>query len=265
MVRWLISLGRHMQAVDTYDYRARHLPVVLAGLPVLWTLAIVIADFGLSLSWPLLTASGVTAAVFMLFGRFARAKGREVQVNLSKDWGGMPATAMLRHRDTRLNPHTKALYHERIRALGQPFSMPTLEEEDADPAAADYLYGAAVDELRRRAKAGNNRAVARENVGYGFARNLYGLKPYALGLAGLCFIALATLALWRSGGVLATVRPIDALALAALVGYAGVFALIVTPSFVRHHAEGYSAALLETAATLPARPRRTKSKSIDPA
>ena len=247
-----------MIAVDTYDFRARHLPVVLAGLPLLWTLAFVGRDLGPSLSWPILTTT-TGIAVFMLFGRFARTKGREAEAKLMAIWDGMPATAMLRHRDDGLNQHTKNAYHLRLQGLDLGLKIPTRKEEEADPAGADITYGAVVNELRRRAKAANDKAVARENIGYGFARNIYGLRPYAIGLGILCSVVLAGLALWRAGGLPSALAPSDVFVSSVPLLYAGVFPVVVTQAFVRHHADAYAKALLETAAVLPAKKPRGKT------
>ena len=124
-----------------------------------------------------------------------RSAGVSRQESLYSSWGGKPTTAMLRHRDERINIDTKKRLHERLRGLGADFSIPTEVEEIEDPNRADGKYASAVDELRKRAKAKAVKAVHRENIGYGAARNLYGLKPFGL---FVCATGLMTLG-WLVG------------------------------------------------------------------
>src|SRR5581483_8059935 len=90
----------------------------------------------------------------------------------------------------RVNPQTKMIYRERLRRLGSSFPIPGEDEERVDRVAFDIKIGAAIDEVRRRAKEKGIKAVHRENINYGAARNAYGLKPYGL---GACAIAATTL------------------------------------------------------------------------
>jgi hypothetical protein len=242
--------------VDAYDLRARHFPAVIAALPALTVFGLVAGEYGVSLSLPFLSSLGATGAIFALLARIARVRGRAVEIRLWEGWGGSPTILGLRHRDTLLNVYTKQAYHQRLSGIIPGLKMPTAAEEAADPVEADARYEAAVDELRRRAKASRNAAVARENISYGFARNLYGLKLYAIGLAGIGFLTvtvLAVLGLWR--GALPSNLVLDYLVMVGLTLYAIIIAAFVTTNFVRHHADAYTKVLFETIAPLPARRR----------
>lgn len=145
------------------------------------------------------------------------------------------------------------IYRERLRRLGPSFPIPTPDEEEQDRAGFDVKIGAAMDEVRRRAKEKGTKAVHRENINYGAARNAYGLKPYGL---GACLIAGGTLALviWqRSDGL----SPLDIAIGMAVVVIAAVWSLACTAERVRHHAEAYAVELFEAIETLvpPARGR----------
>src|SRR5262249_16715133 len=138
------------------------------------------------------------------------ARGRKLQEGLYAQWGGQPTTAMLRHSDNRINRHTKARIHDGLRAMGTSFVLPSEVQEEADPHAADMLYASAVDELRRRAKQAKIASVHRENVSYGFSRNLLALKPAGLSLSIFCLLLLG-LSVWaRNWGAPTPVRPLDA-------------------------------------------------------
>lgn len=90
----------------------------------------------------------------------------------------MPSTIMLRHRDGRLNPQTKARYHSAIRAkLG--LTVPTAARERIDPRKADHTYEAAVAVLRDKTRA-TEPLVLKENISYGFFRNMSALRPFGI-------------------------------------------------------------------------------------
>jgi hypothetical protein len=73
----------------------------------------------------------------------ARDRGKALEPTLFQAWGGMPSTAMLRHRDGRLSGPLKARYKSRLRSNLPDLDFPTPEMEANDPAAADAIYEAA--------------------------------------------------------------------------------------------------------------------------
>ena len=78
-----------------------------------------------------------------------------MEETLVKEWGGMPTTIALRHRDTFLDSISKQRYHAVIVAkLG--IVMPTVQEEIADPAKADDIYIRATRRLRELTRGDNS-------------------------------------------------------------------------------------------------------------
>lgn len=232
--------------MDAYDLQARHAPVLLTVLPLVILAVRLVPDFQSSLALPTAFAAAVVVAVYGLLARFARARGRTREVRLFADWGGKPTTAMLRHRDTRINRHTKERYHAGLRALGAAFSVPTAGDEQRDPASADERYESAMDEIRRRAKIARDKAVHRENISYGFYRNLLGLKPLGMGLAMACLVVLVAFDWSVVGDDWAAISPVSVGGLVLLVLDLGVWAFLVTAGQVKHQAEAYATALFET-------------------
>jgi hypothetical protein len=166
--------------MDAYDLQARHAPFVFTLLPAVLVAIAMVPALGQTK-----VATGsivfiILAAIPLVGTRIARSAGRARQNALYAAWAGMPTTAMLRYRDTRLNPQTKRIFRERLGRLGASFPIPDEDEEQHDPDGADVKIGAAMDEIRRRAKAKGIKAVHRENINYGAARNAYGLKPFGL-------------------------------------------------------------------------------------
>ncbi|WP_028466904.1 hypothetical protein [Nisaea denitrificans] len=237
--------------MDTYDLQARHLPTVLAVLPMLLVAVLLVPDASTTFALPATLAGSVGVAIYVFLVRYARMKGREIEAGLFEQWGGQPTTAMLRHQDTRVNQHTKARYHDALRAFGPAFEIPTADEEQANPSAADSLYETAIDEARRRAKITGVKGVRRENIAYGFCRNLLALKPTALSISliSLSSYACATLALadWKFAE-LSTANNFGFLVL-VLITVGWLF--MVRSDLVRHHADAYAQALLETLEPMP--------------
>jgi hypothetical protein len=232
--------------MDAYDLQARHAPVVLTLCPLVLLAAVLIPEFQSSIALPAAFAATAVAGVYALLSRVARARGRQLQERLYRRWGGLPTTYMLRHRDLQINTHTKERYHAGLRALGAVFVIPTAAEEEADPAGADARYASAVDEIRRRAKRAGDVGVRRENISYGFTRNLLALKPLGLLISLGCLAALSSYLFIRGGGSWAAVRPIEIALTAFFVIDLLAWLLLVTPALVKQQAEAYATALFET-------------------
>jgi len=166
------------QFVDEYELKARLRPGLLAFLPVLVPL---VAGYGQKN--PILTgivALFSTCGVMHLLGSIARDRGKVLEQKLIKEWGGLPTTLLLRHRDTFLDSHSKARYHAAIEQKLKTH-LPTAAEEAADPAGADQKYIGVTRELRELTR--GNKLLFKENIAYGFKRNMCGLKPVGLVLS----------------------------------------------------------------------------------
>src|SRR5436853_2064942 len=139
---------------DAYGLRARLLPALLLVLP---------AAVVFSLLFPALYATlarvfgslGVVAVGLFFLAHVIRARGRLLEKRLYSEWGGIPTTAWLRHRDDNLDSITKARYHRFLESRIDGLKMPSAESETNDPAAADKAYASAVKwllEYTRNAK-----------------------------------------------------------------------------------------------------------------
>ena len=72
----------------------------------------------------------------------ARNLGKQIEPGLWESWGEPPTTQLLRHAGTG-NPVLRERWHKFLsKLLGKP--LPTLEEEKADPDAADDIYNAGI-------------------------------------------------------------------------------------------------------------------------
>lgn len=161
---------------DPYERKARVTPGLLVALPIFVPL---ICVYGAK--HPVLTTVvavlGGCGAIYAL-ASVARGRGKLLEEQLVKSWGGMPTTIALRHRDNFLDSVSKARYHEAIRSkLG--IEMPTPTEEGANPAKADDMYLGATRRLRELTR-GDKHLLMKENIAYGFHRNMLAMKTIGI-------------------------------------------------------------------------------------
>jgi hypothetical protein len=228
--------------IDPYERKARLYPALIAVLPVIVSIALYTDWLILEVSNAIYVAV-IAGILFWLAGK-ARDLGKAVEKRLVAQWGGMPSVTLLRHRDQRLDKYTKQRYHQAAERLaGIP--MPSFSEEEHAPADADERYRAVTSALLSRTRDTNEYALLfKENINYGFWRNLRGLKPFALALAFLlvAYGVLHDFALIRSfnlpDGPELVVITIGAVAVVA-------WGLTITDDAVHRVAESYALRLLE--------------------
>ncbi len=183
---------------DPYERKARMFPGLLVIIPILIPL---VGTYGARNVFftSVITLLGSGGAIYAL-ANIARGLGKRLEEKLVQTWGGMPTTIILRHGDNFLDRVTKQRIHSLIQhKLGIP--MPTIEQEQSDPTWADGAYKGAtkrIIELTRN----NKQLLLKENIAYGFHRNMLALKPvgvfictasilYALCLANVIHVPLS--------------------------------------------------------------------------
>lgn len=231
---------------DTYSLLARLQPALLVLFPLFVTVAAwVPALYDLSVGLVgLATACGITA----FLAHLSRGVGRKVETQLFDLWGGKPTTLWLSHRNQYLDEQTKSRYHKFLENHVPDWIAPSPEQESRDFEIAEVAYESAVRWLRELTRNQEKYSlVFKENVSYGFRRNLYGLKPLGLSLITLC-VAGNVGALFYDACVanstteLATGIGSLMLSLFAVTGWI----TIVKKSWVKDAADGYARALLAT-------------------
>jgi len=187
----------------------------------------------------------VSIGLSMLVAQFGRNFGKQKETALWDKWGGPPTTQLLRHRNNRFNALTRGRYHKRLRELWPELAVPTAAEEDHNREAADQIYAAATRFLIEKTRdAKKFPLVLKENVNYGFLRNLWGLKPFGLVVSALGTSA-CLLRLWLTYANSQVLSP-DSLG-GALISLAlfVVWLFWITPDTVRVAADAYAERLLE--------------------
>jgi hypothetical protein len=176
---------------DPYERAARLYPAMLALLPLL-AVFLTTSAFNKPLATQAVTLLGACGVTYLL-ASVSRMLGKSRESGLFVAWGGTPTTQMLRHRDQRVDRHTKQRYHTLLaRKLKTQF--PSSEEEAASPAEADELYRAAVKWLLGKTRDKKRFALLfKENVSYGFHRNGHGLRwvGFLIGIVALAWLVVA--------------------------------------------------------------------------
>lgn len=165
---------------SSYSFRARVRPVLFASVPVAIVLWVWTYDLLAAGSW--LISFAVAAGVPFALGEKAADAGRRRQPDLWASWGGAPTVKILRHRDGTLNPHVLAAIQRSLGRICNDLRLPSAPEEAADPEGADAIYEAGADRLRviTRSRPERFPVVNSANTSYGFRRNLWAIKAWAV-------------------------------------------------------------------------------------
>lgn len=231
--------------IDPYSWRARLLPVVIAGSPAL---AFMIAG-GVSIDAKTGVASLLVGALGLVLCGIARDAGFKLQSGLWTEWGGSPTVRRLRWRDNPQNHQALSRLHDVIEAVtGVP--LPNAAAEAVDPQAADNAYTEATTVLRNRTRDTKRfNLVFSDNMEYGFRRNCLGLRPLGLVLAVLGAITSVTLCIT---GTRTLAKEFESWGWPGIVSVVSVvfWLVVVNPEWVRKPAETYAERLIEAADTL---------------
>ncbi|ATG21074.1 hypothetical protein CO705_14950 [Ralstonia pickettii] len=173
-----MALSAFLELVrDPYQQKARVFPGLLTALPILVPLLWILGPKN-----PILTALlGLVTSCGAIYGlaSVARGLGKRLEGRLVAQWGGLPTTIILRHRDRHLDDYSKTRYRTAIEAkLG--VKLPTVDEENSDPGAADQIYDGVTRHVRELTRGKEHSLLLKENIAYGFHRNMLAMKPVGL-------------------------------------------------------------------------------------
>ncbi len=227
---------------DPYERKARLYPALLAGLPVVVVIAFYTEWFAFDAE-NALYISIAAAGLFWLTGK-TRELGKGIENRLIAEWEGMPSVRLLRHRDSVLDRYTKKRYHKAATALAD-VKLPSPAEEGSNPTDADERYRAVTTALLSKTRDTSEYPLLfKENINYGFWRNLRGVRKIACALAAV----IVALGLWIDRTTVISLQPPDGPELALVI--IGSMMLIgwlttVTDESVRQAAQNYAMRLLE--------------------
>lgn len=176
---------------NPYDRFTKLYPMVLVLLPL---------GLGISAWIPphvqiqgVLGSAIVVLALSSLLGQLARDEGKRREPELFYLWGGRPSDCALSYGAAVFPPPTLARRHRALTKLDPELKFPMSAEEEAG--ASDRFvptYAAATDLLLANTRdRGTFPMLFRENMNYGYRRNLWGMKPAGLVSSLLGFAACA--------------------------------------------------------------------------
>jgi hypothetical protein len=236
--------------MDQYDRRARLMPALLVILPA--ALTVIALAPGAVLGWGGGIALIVQAGGSFLLAQFVGDIGKRKEPKLFEHFGGRPTERMLCHEHAP-NKVLLAERHRKLVALFPKIKLPTAAAEKKDPKAALDAYTACMDKVRGMVRTEKTKYadVHRENINYGFRRNLWALKPWGIIVT---VVATAIVSAELVGHVMAR-EPIPmeqpvVLGIDVLLLLAWIF--VITREWVKRAAILYAERLLETLDTLVA-------------
>jgi hypothetical protein len=236
--------------MDKYTRTARIYPMLIFYLPV----AIIALVFSLHFEKisHLLISLGLTSAFSYMMAQRGRDGGKTKEKMLWASWGGCPSIQLFRWSNAEININTKKRYHLKMQSLCRVDNFPNPMVEASDPEAADGVYQAWTKYLISKTRDTKKYALLfNENMSYGFRRNLWGLKPYAITLLTLIMGITYGYFYWiskkfdpRDFGKLFFIAEIILATLILL------WILIVTKKWIKIPSFGYAERLLETIESL---------------
>ncbi|MFD5720944.1 hypothetical protein [Streptomyces sp. NPDC127036] len=235
--------------LDDYERRARLAPGLLALLPI----SVALAVLGLSKApvvVSVLTALSLAGGPIVL-AELVRHQGRKVQESLWASWGGSPTFQKLRLLQEGQNSLQRETWRTAVSSV-TGIELASARSERANAIRADEAIEVAVGQIRGLTRDEAKFPLVRaENRGYGFHRNLYGIRWTGRITALLVVLGVVGYMLW-----LANVEHQHALTLVNVLALLATAVCLVIwcvlPSQVRmkNAAERYAYELLQAAVVL---------------
>lgn len=222
-----------------YDRHARLIPGLLAIFPVV---AVAVA-FGIHELPTVSVLTGLVASFggAVLLADWVRDRGLTIQEELLEQWDGLPTTRRLRWRSP--DAGSPLWEHRRtILAAATGIELPSEKVEAEAPAAADTTYTGALDVARELVRdKGRFPLVFEENKGYGFHRNLLGIRPVGFRISAVsALIAVLVVGLDSAYGVIGLSIPQMLASVVVPILGLGFWTEYSTASSVQRAAERYA-------------------------
>jgi hypothetical protein len=176
-----------MFELDKYTIKARLYPSFIVLLPIYILCLFYVTD--IQKYYHYLTAI-ISAGLFtFLLSQLGRDMGKKKEPILFKHWGGKPTTLILRHRNNYLDNITKERYHKLLALSIVDLIIPSFKEEQINPTYADKVYESCVKFLISKTRDTKKYSLLfKENINYGFRRNLWGMKFLAICILLICLV-----------------------------------------------------------------------------
>lgn len=231
------------EILDPYERNARLYPALIVLFPLVLDVYLIIPEIR-NIANTLVTLV-ISLGILQLLANIARSRGKSKENMLFEEWGGVPTSRLLRHSDDTIDPFTKSRYHNYLMESIKNYKIPSPEDELVNIKTADRIYESGVRWLREKTRDKNTfPLVFKENVGYGFSRNLWALKNVSIWLLFSSLI-LNTFMFYIKHGINILSYTYEywianAISFALMI----VWIFFINKAFVRSSAEAYARALL---------------------
>lgn len=233
-----------MTEFNTYSLKARVYPSVIVLLPC-FILAIAYVT-NVELYYHYFTSFACLGVFSFVLSQIGRDNGKRKENELFKYWGGKPTSIILRHSNNYLDIHTKKSFYTELEQTIPNVKIPTNEEEMKDLQAADAIYDSCTRFLISRTRDTNRYSLLfKENINYGFRRNLWGMKTWAIWIIAIC-IFVHSFIMTQKFTSIETVSTKDWMLLGIFFLFALFWLLIVNRKWVKLTAFAYAERLYET-------------------
>lgn len=176
--------------LNPYDRKCRLQPALLCALPMFVSFYVLVPAF--ELIWSVIGALVVYCGGTTILTQLGRDLGKSLERKLYQRWGGKPSVSMLRHSDNRIGNTTKNRYRQFLERNVPGLKLASARDESLNPEQADEGYESAtlwlLEQTRDREKF---ELLFRENMNYGFRRNVLALKPVALSIDAVMIFVIA--------------------------------------------------------------------------
>jgi len=234
--------------LDEYERRARLVPGLLALLPIV--IVLVVLGFRIDPASSMVPVVSLAGGPLVL-AEIVRHKGKKAQENLWNSWGGAPTTLKLRLTEKGQNPLQRDAWRKALFSV-TGIDLASSRSERANIGKADHAIELAVGQIRELTRDKSKfPLVWVENRGYGFQRNLYGIRWVGRFISLAAILGLAAYMAWLASITdepVFTKVNISALAMNAVC----LVSWLVLPSAqrVRQAADSYAYQLLQAAVAL---------------
>lgn len=233
-----------MMKLDTYSLNARVYPSILVLLPIFLIGIYYVTN--IEAYYHYLTSFVFLGLFSFVLAQIGRDNGKKKEKELFKYWGGKPTCTLLSHSDDRLDIHTKRRIHSLLEQTIPGVKIPTTTQERENKEEANAIYESCTHYLISKTRDTDKYSLLfKENVNYGFRRNLWGMKIWALIIITSCMFIHGIMAT-KSFSTLTTLKTMDWLLFAAFFAFILFWIFIVNRDWIKTPAIAYAERLYET-------------------
>lgn len=232
---------------DPYDRKARLQPALLTAISTLVSIMLLIPELGSI--WASIGGLFLYCGATTFLTQVGRDRGKSAEPSLYRSWDGKPSVAMLRNSDTRIDETTKERYRSFLNKTVPGLTLASEAEECKCSKKADEGYESATIWLRAHTRDREKfNLLFRENMNYGFRRNIYALKPWAwtFDIVAISFVVFLNFDLLtgKTSTIIQSITMENWTCIMMIVIHALIFAFALKERWVRAAADAYAQQLL---------------------